>query len=260
MILDRIVDDKKAELEEVKSRLPLSELKSRTRDVWPTHDFAAALIDPARVTVIAEVKKASPSKGIIRVDFDPVAIARTYERNGASAISVLTEKRYFMGELGFLRAIRREVNLPLLRKDFIFDEYQVYEARAFGADAFLLIAAILDTARLKDLYALGRDLGLEILAEVHDEADLDKVLEAGFRVVGINNRDLRNFKVDIKNTAKLIKDIPYDRVVVSESGISTVKDMQFLKKTGADAALIGEAIMRERDYGTKLMELTGKAA
>lgn len=258
MILDRIVSDKKKELEDVKAKLPLTELKSRTRDVWPTHDFAAALIDADRVTVIAEVKKASPSKGIIRVDFDPVAIARTYERCGASAISVLTEKRYFMGELGYLRSIRREVDIPLLRKDFIFDEYQVYEARANGADAFLLIASILEPNMLKELYGLGRDLGLEVLAEVHDEEDLDKVLDCGFKVVGINNRDLKSFKVDIKTTARLIRDIPYDRVIVSESGISTVKDMEYLKRSGADAALIGEAIMRERDYGAKLRELTGR--
>ncbi len=259
MILDRIVADKKVELEATMAKLPLRELKAMARDIWPTHDFAAGLIDPNKVSIIAEVKKASPSKGMIRPDFDPVAIARVYEQNGARAISVLTEKRYFMGELDYLKAIRGSVDLPLLRKDFIFDEYQVYEARLSGADAFLLIASILDKERLQDLYMLGKDLGLEVLAEAHDEDDLEKVLDTGFSVVGINNRDLKTFKVDISTTGRLIKDIPYDRVVVSESGISTEEDMKYLKKIGADAALIGEAFMRERDFGKKLKGLAEAA-
>ena len=257
MILDRIVADKKDELEDTRARIPLKDIKYMARDIWPTRDFASALMDPDKVNIIAEVKKASPSKGIIRVDFDPVEIAWTYEMNGAKALSVLTEKRYFMGDLDYIRAIRPKVCLPILRKDFIFDEYQVYEARAAGADALLLIAAILDASRMKDLYMLAKDLGLETLAEVHDEDDLEKVLDAEFSVIGINNRNLKNFKVDIKNTGRLIKDIPYDRTVVSESGISTLNDIQYLKKAGADAALIGEALMREADYGAKLRELAG---
>jgi len=257
MILDMIVADKKEELKDTKARTPLRELRSIVRDVRPVNDFAAALIDPARVSIIAEVKKASPSKGIIRSDFNPLEIARTYEKNGARAISVLTERKYFMGDLGYLSQVSYGVSIPVLRKDFIFDEYQVYEARANGADAFLLIASILDKGRLLDLYLLGKELGLEALAEVHDENDLEKVLDGCFFVIGINNRDLNTFKVDIKTTARLIEDIPYDRVVVSESGISTVNDLQYLKKAGADAALIGEAIMREKDYGRKLRELTG---
>lgn len=257
MILDIIVKDKKEELDGVKSRLPLKELKAKVRDSLPCHDFAAALVNPDRVTVIAEIKKASPSKGLIRADFDPVAIAAAYEKNGAKAISVLTEKRHFMGDLSFLAEIRKKVNIPLLRKDFIFDEYQVYEAKANGADAFLLIAAILETSRMQDLYMLGRELGMETLAESHDERDLEKVLECGFIVVGINNRNLNTFDVDIKTTERLMRDIPYDKVIVSESGISSVDDMRYLKKIGADAALIGEAIMRQQDYGKKLKELAG---
>jgi indole-3-glycerol phosphate synthase len=257
VILDRIVADKVEELKGTKARLPLSDIKGMARDVWPTKDFAASLIEPDRVSIIAEVKKASPSKGIIRVDFDPVEIARAYEKNGAKAISVLTEKRYFMGELGYLRAIRAVVDIPLLRKDFIVDEYQVYESRANGADALLLICAILEKGQLQDLYLLAKDLGLEVLAEAHDEDDLEKALDAGFSVIGINNRDLKTFKVDIKTTGRLISDVPYDRTVVSESGISTADDMLYLRKAGADAALIGEAIMRERDYGRKLCELAG---
>lgn len=257
MILDRIVSDKKEELKDTKAHLPFNELKARVKDMPPARDFAAALIAPNAVSIIAEVKKASPSRGVIRADFDPVGIAATYEKNGARAISVLTERRYFLGELGFLPAIRAKVEIPLLRKDFIFDEYQVYEARANGADAFLLIATMLENSLMSDLYMLGKDLGLDTLAEVHDEADLDKVLEIGFDVIGINNRDLRSFKTDIKTTGRLIEKIPFDRTVVGESGIRTVEDMRYLQSVGADAALIGEAIMRERDFGAKLRELAG---
>ncbi len=259
MILDRIVADKKEELKGVKAALPLRELKAMTRDMSPARDFAAALIDPARVSIIAEVKKASPSRGVIRPDFDPVQIARVYEQNGARAISVLTEKRYFMGELGYLKDVRGSVGLPLLRKDFIFDPYQVYESRVNGADAFLLIASIMERETLADLYMLGRELGLEALAEAHDEADLEKALTAGFAVVGINNRDLATFRVDINTTARLLELIPGDRIVVSESGISTEDDMRYLRKIGVDAALIGEAFMREGDFGDKLKALAEAA-
>ena len=255
MILDRIIADKKEELRETKVRVPLSELKARLKDAPPARDFAAAISDPGRVRIIAEVKKASPSKGLIRADFDPVGIARTYEENGAKAISVLTESRYFQGDLLFLHNIRGKVRLPLLRKDFIFDEYQVYEARANGADAFLLIAVCLEKQLMGDLYHLGKELGMEALAETHDEEDLDKVLGLPFRVIGINNRDLKTFNVDIKTTERLIKGISKDKVAVSESGISTVDDMRYLQSIGARAALIGEALMREKDFGSKLNEL-----
>jgi len=256
VILDRIIADKKEELKDVKSRLPLRDLRSMVKDAAPPRDFCAALIDPDRVSIIAEVKKASPSKGIIRTDFDPVDIARTYEEGGAKAVSVLTERKYFQGDLGFLRDISRCIGIPVLRKDFIFDEYQIYEARANGADAFLLIASILGDAQMQDLYMLGRELGMEAVAEVHDRADLEKVIDFYYRVVGINNRDLKTFEVDIKNTGLLMEDIPQGRIVVSESGISTPGDLKYLREIGADAALIGEAIMREKDYGKKLRELT----
>ena len=255
MILDRIIADKKEELKDTKIRVPLSELKARIKDAPPVRDFAAAINDPGNVSIIAEVKKASPSKGLIRADFDPVGIARTYEENGAKAISVLTESRYFQGSLSFLSEIRKKVGLPLLRKDFIFDEYQVYEARVNGADAFLLIAVCLEKQLMGDLYHLGKELGMEALAETHDEEDLEKVLGLPFRVIGINNRDLKTFNVDIKTTERLIKGIPKDKVVVSESGISTVGDMRFLQGIGAGAALIGEALMREKDFGSILREL-----
>ncbi len=260
MILQRIVADKREELKDVKARLPFSEIKAMAADARPAMDFAAALIDKDAVSIIAEVKKASPSKGLIRPDFDPVSIARTYEENGARAVSVLTEKKYFRGDIGYLKWISGSIGIPVLRKDFIFDEYQVYEARANGADAFLLIASILEQGRMEDLYLLGKELGMEALAETHDEGDLDKVLDLTFKIIGINNRDLKTFDVDIKNTEYLIEEIPMDRVVVSESGISTRDDLKFLKSVGADAALIGEALMREKDFGKKLRELTSLQA
>ena len=257
MILDKIVADKKEELQGTKAGLPLGELKAMLLDARPARPFGSALVKPGRVSIIAEVKKASPSKGLIRADFDPLKIARTYEQNGASAISVLTEKKYFQGSLGFLAEISRTVTLPVLRKDFIVDEYQVYEARANGADAVLLIACILDRERLAGLYALAAGLGLGVLTEVHDDEDLGKALDVQADVIGINNRDLRTFNVDLATTGRLIKDIPRGKVVVSESGISTVEDMRYLKEAGAHAALIGEALMREEDYGGKLRELAG---
>jgi indole-3-glycerol phosphate synthase len=215
------------------------------------------LINPDAVSIIAEVKKASPSRGLIRPDFDPVTIARVYEENGARAVSVLTEKKYFKGDIGYLKWISGSIGIPVLRKDFIFDEYQVYEARANGADAFLLIASILERDQMEDLYLLGKELGMEALAEAHDEDDLEKILGLTFKIIGINNRDLKSFEVDIKNTEYLIEDIPMDRIVVSESGISTRDDLKFLQSIGADAALVGEALMREADFGKKLRELTG---
>ncbi len=257
VILDRIVADKIEELEGTKARLPLGELKAMLKDTRPVRHFRDALVKPGRVSIIAEVKKASPSKGLIRADFDPVTIARTYENYGASAISVLTEKSYFQGSLGYLADISRSVSRPVLRKDFIVDEYQVYEARANGADAVLLIACILDKDRLAGLLALAGGLGLQVLTEVHDSDDLGKALDVPAEIVGINNRDLRTFKVDIQTTGRLIRDIPQGKVVVSESGISTVEDMRYLKEVGAHAALIGEALMREEDYGRKLRELAG---
>jgi len=257
MILDRIVEDKKVELDGVKTRTPLADIKAMAADAVPARDFAGPLVDARKVSIIAEVKKASPSKGLIRADFHPVDIARTYEQNGASAISVLTESKYFQGDLSFLREISRNVTLPLLRKDFIFDTYQIYEARANGADAILLIAAILDAKKMQDMYLLAKDLGLEVLAEAHDEKELETALDAGCKVIGINNRNLGTFEVDIETTARLIKFIPYDRIIVSESGISTRQDIDRIKSAGADAALIGEAIMREDDYAAKLRELAG---
>ena len=258
MILDEIVAYKKEELVETKRGIPLADQKRRAADAGPTRDFGAALSTGGAIRLIAEVKKASPSKGVIRQDFDPVAIARVYEASGASCLSVLTETKYFQGDLAYLGTIRKAVGLPLLRKDFIVDAYQVYEARAAGADAVLLIAACLERRQLEDLLGLAAQLGLDVLVESHTYAELDKTLLAGGRIVGINNRDLSSFTVSLDTTFGLLKDIPTDRTVVSESGIATRDDVARLERAGVDAVLVGESLMREKDIGNKVKELLGK--
>ena len=245
MILDKIVADVKIDLAEKKKRVPLAEIaKIATVQPQPL-DFAAALRGN-KVRLIAEVKKASPSKGIICPDFNPVNIAKIYAANGAAAISVLTEPKYFQGSLDYLRDIKKALAakpLPLLRKDFIFDPYQVFEARAYGADCLLLIVAILSPAQLFELLQLSRQLGMMNLVEVHNTVELEIALNSGAAVIGINNRDLNTFKVDLKTTSVLRPLIPADRLVVSESGIKTRKDIQQLQEWGVNAALIGEALM-----------------
>jgi indole-3-glycerol phosphate synthase len=211
-----------------------------------------------KVRLIAEVKKASPSKGIICPDFNPVNIAKTYAANGAAAISVLTEPKYFLGSLDYLLDIKKALAakpLPLLRKDFIFDPYQIYEARAYGADCLLLIVAMLSPAQLSELLQLSQQLGMMNLVEVHNAAELEIALKSGAPVIGINNRDLNTFKVDLKTTSTLRPLIPADRLVVSESGIRTRKDMLQLQEWGVNAALIGEALMTSPDLAAKMKEL-----
>ena len=204
------------------------------------------------------MKKASPSKGVIRQDFDPVRIADTYQASGASCLSVLTEKNYFQGSLDYLGSIRKTVGLPLLRKDFIVDEYQIHEARAAGADAILLIAACLDRGQLEDFLGVAAGLGLDVLVESHTYPELDKSLLAGASIVGINNRDLQTFRVSLDATFGMLKDIPDDRTVVSESGIKTRDDVVRLEQAGVDAILVGESLMREQDIGKKVKELLGR--
>jgi len=257
MILDRIVADKRAEVQASKRSLPLAELGRLAREQVPPLDFTSALRGKG-VQLIAEVKKASPSRGVIRANFDPPEIARTYARNGASAISVLTESRYFQGSLEHLKSIREALGdrrLPLLRKDFIFDPYQVYESRASGADSLLLIVAILTPERLGELLALSHELGMSCLIEVHNEAELKIALNTPARVIGINNRDLNSFAVDLCTTQRLRPLVPPDRIVVSESGIKDRGDMAKLKEWGVDAALIGEALMAAPDIAAKMKEL-----
>jgi indole-3-glycerol phosphate synthase len=233
-------------------------VKARAADAGPARGFGKALSRSGAIRLIAEVKKASPSKGVIRGDFDPVRIAQAYEQAGASCISVLTEEKFFQGRLEYLAAIRKAAGLPLLRKDFIIDEYQVYEARAAGADAVLLIAACLEKDQMAEYLGIAGQLGLDALVESHTYRELDKTLLAGATLVGINNRDLSTFTVSLDTTLDLLKDIPDDRIVVSESGIKTRDDVVKLEKAGVDAVLVGEGLMREKDIGKKVKELLGK--
>jgi len=257
MILDQIVADNLRELEARKRSFPLEELKRVTLGQPPPLDFASALRGD-RIQLIAEVKKASPSRGIIRPDFNPVEIAKTYANNGASAISVLTESKYFQGSLNHLRDVRNALEnkrLPLLRKDFLSDPYQIYESRAYGADSLLLIVAILGPGKLKELLELSHQLNMSCLAEIHNEVELEIALGSGARIIGINNRDLNTFTVDLTTTERLRPLIPQDRIVVSESGIKNRNDMEKLKKWGVDAVLIGESLLSAPNIAARMKEL-----
>lgn len=256
MILDDIVRSKKQELAEVRERVPLSQLQARAPKQPPPRDMIAALKGEG-ISLIAEVKKASPSRGIIKAALDPVALAQTYAANGAAAISVLTEGKYFMGSLEHLSAIKGVLRdgPPVLRKDFIFEAYQIYESRAYGADCQLLIAAILGVGWLKELVSLARELGMSCLVEVHNESEVRKALDAGAELIGINNRDLYTFNVDLTTTIRLRPLIPPDRVVVSESGIRTREDVLRLSECGVDAILVGEELVSARDIAARMREL-----
>lgn len=256
MILDEIVSYKRIEVEErKKSSLPILEPTSLT-----TRNFADALRKPegALPRIIAEVKKASPSKGVIRTDFDHVAIAKAYEDAGAAAMSVLTDEKFFQGHLSYMTQCREATSLPTIRKDFIIDEFQIREASAAGADAILLIAAILDPMALKAFREAAAAMGMASLVEVHNEQELESALSSGAEIIGINNRDLQTFMVDIETTFRLRRLIPDDKIVVSESGIATRNDLNRLADAGVDAALIGETFMRAQDPGAKLRELIGR--
>jgi indole-3-glycerol phosphate synthase len=258
MILNEIIAHKKEELAETKRQTPFSDIRSMAQGAEPTRGFGKSLFTAGDIRLIAEVKKASPSKGVIRDEFDPVTIAKIYEESGASSLSVLTESRFFQGNLAYLGLIRKAVKLPLLRKDFIIDEYQIHEARAAGADAILLIAACLEKQQIEDYLAIAHQLGLDVLVESHTYKELDKSLHAGATLVGINNRDLTTFTVSLQTTLDLLKDIPDDRIVVSESGIRTRDDVAKLYQAGVDAVLVGESLMREKDIGIKVKELLGR--
>ena len=258
MILDEIIANKKQELAETKRQVPFSDIKSKAFGAEPTRGFGKALSSAGDIRLIAEVKKASPSQGVIREDFEPVTIAQTYEESGASCLSVLTDNKFFQGNLGYLARIRQAINLPLLRKDFIIDEYQIHEARAAGADAILLIAACMEKQQIEDYLGIAKQLGLDVLVESHTYKELDASLRAGATLVGINNRDLTTFSVSLQTTLDLINDIPDDRTVVSESGIKTRDDVVKLHLAGVDAILVGESLMREKNIERKVKELLGK--
>ncbi|MFQ6044243.1 MAG: indole-3-glycerol phosphate synthase TrpC [Candidatus Poribacteria bacterium] len=255
MILDTIVAHKQEEVKLQKNQLPLSGLIQTLRDIPPTRDFKAAISTTGKINLIAEVKKASPSKGIIREDFDAAGIALIYQSSGASAISVLTDERFFQGNLSYLTAIRETTSIPLLRKDFIIDEYQIYQARASGADAILLIAAILGLGIMQTFLRIAHSLDLDCLVEVHTESELKKVLDTEAQIIGINNRDLKTFQTSLDTTVRLRKLIPQDKVVVSESGIHSHQDVKMLQKCGVNAILVGEALMRSADINAKIKEL-----
>jgi len=259
MILDDIVRDKRRDLQRTKAAVSLAELQQRPLFRAGRHGFRAAL-QAQRRAIVAEVKKASPSKGVIRGDFDPVRIATAYAESGAAAISVLTEERYFQGHLDFLAAIRAVVDVPLLRKDFLFDPYQLYEARAYGADAVLLIVAMLSDTQVHELLWLADELNLAPLVEVHDRLELERAVDAGARILGINNRDLHTFYTTLATTEELVPLVPHDALVIAESGIETVADLQRLEHAGVTAFLIGETLMRASDPGAKLVELLSTGA
>lgn len=257
MILDDIVARKKEAVFASICARPLSALKELIGGQDEPLGFAAALTRDrgGQASIIAEVKKASPSKGLIREQFEPVAIALEYEAHGAAAISVLTEQSFFLGSSDYLSAIKKHVSIPVLRKDFLFDIYQIYETRALGADALLLIAAILEKDKLCELLHLTRELGMDALVEVHSREELDRVLQTDARIIGINNRNLNTFQTDIATTVELIGAIPEDKTVVSESGIASRADIVMLRRSGVDAFLIGESLMRQESPGARLAEL-----
>ncbi|SHE41499.1 indole-3-glycerol phosphate synthase [Caldanaerobius fijiensis DSM 17918] len=268
MILDEIVAYKKLQLEEEKRHVSIDTLMKAVNILLEdkgnkSRGFKCALligredismVRNGSIKIIAEIKKASPSKGAIKEDIIPADIARMYEAGGADAISVLTEKKYFLGDDSFIGEVKNAVALPVLRKDFIIDEYQIYQSKVIGADAVLLITAILGK-NLKRYYGLAKSLDLDCLVEVHDEGELDIALETGADVIGINNRNLKDFTVNLKNTEKLIKMIPQNVVKVSESGIRNPDDIKYLRSIGVDAVLIGEALMRSKNIIKSLEEL-----
>lgn len=256
MILDEIVEKRKIQLEREKATADFETVKKAAERLGrQCISFKNALAKPDRLSVISEVKKASPSKGLIQPDFAPVKIAKEYESCGANAVSCLTEEHYFQGSSEYFKAIRQAIGLPMIRKDFIIDEYQIYEARLMGADAILLIAAVLDDEKLKRFGDTARSLGLDILAETHDESELERVLALDFDIIGINNRNLKTFEVTLETTAKLAGMIPEGKVIVSESGIRDNADMKTVRSYGADAVLIGETLMRSGNIGATLTAL-----
>ncbi len=256
-ILDRIVASKRQEIAAARARVPAGELERRLSAAPPARDFRAALDRPGTVQFIAEVKRASPSAGLIRPDFDPVGIARAYAEHGAACVSVLTDGPFFQGHLSYLEAVRAAVSPPVLRKDFILDRYQLLQARAAGADAVLLIAEILDDQSLSLLLRQASELGLQCLVELYDAENLPRVLGAGARLVGVNNRDLRTFVTRLEHTLELAGKVPPGCCLVSESGIRSREDVLRLQAAGVRAVLVGETLMRAPDVGAKLDELRG---
>ena len=258
-ILKKIIVHKLEEVAKAKSAVTIGELKTRISDLeYVPRGFERHLREAVAsgwTAIIAEVKKGSPSRGVIREDFDPIGIAGIYQNGGATCLSVLTDEQFFLGHLRYLALIREAVSLPLLRKDFICDLYQIFEARAAGADAILLIAAMLDLNQLREFHALAKEIQLDVLLEVHDEAEMEQALKTDCTLIGVNNRNLRTFATDLGTTGRLARMMPPERLLVTESGINDRGDINRLAAEGAQAYLIGEAMMREADIGLKLREL-----
>jgi indole-3-glycerol phosphate synthase len=255
-ILTSIVAKKTEKLNVAKVSLPQSELRERIKRITKSRDFRGAIQrDEGPIRLIAEIKKASPSKGLIRSNFDPIEIASVYESKPVSALSVLTEEDYFQGQLSYIAQVRNITTKPILRKDFIFDEYQLYESRASGADAVLLIAAVLEQSQAREYLHLAGELGLTVLFEVHNEEELEKALRVDAEIIGINNRNLKTLSIDLSTTLRLKKEVPAGKIVVSESGIRTRKDVLMLQDNGIDAMLIGTSFMETPDIGRKIDDL-----
>ena len=256
-ILDKIVATKPQEIAAARAATSAAQLEQQIEEMLPCRDFFAALAAEGPIKLIAEVKKASPSKGVIREDFQPLEIAQAYERGGASCLSVLTDETYFQGSLTYLRQIRQQTSLPVLRKDFILDSYQLLEARAAGADAVLLIAECLDDCNLRKLHNETIALGMTPLVEFYEPGKLSRVLEAGATLIGVNNRDLRTFEVDLNHTIRMREHIPDDCLLVGESGICSRADVRRLEDAGVDALLVGESLMRQADIEAAVRNLLG---
>jgi indole-3-glycerol phosphate synthase len=251
-ILSKIIANKLIEIKQAKKKVALEDLIKKIKTLSKPRDFKKAISKKNKLCIIAEIKKASPSQGIIRRDFSAVNLAKTLEKSGADALSVLTDKKFFKGDISYIKKIKSRVKLPILRKDFIIDEYQVYESRVSGADAILLITGLLSVSKLKKFYILARNLGMNCIVEVHNRADLNKALSIKPDIIGINNRNLRTFKVDLSLSTKLKLLIPQGIITISESGIKDFECTKQLRKMGFNSALIGEAFMRMEAISTKL--------
>ncbi|QDU06735.1 indole-3-glycerol phosphate synthase TrpC [Gimesia aquarii] len=256
-ILEEIIATKQIEVSQAKARLPFEQLAEQLTDAPSIRDFVNSLKIHAPVGMIAEVKKASPSAGLIRDDFHPVDIARIYEASGAACISVLTDEHYFQGHLDYLKAVRKAVSIPVLRKDFIIERYQILEARVAGADSVLLIAECLDDNQLEDLYAYAKELGMSALVEIYDPQNLERVLKLSPPMLGINNRNLKTFVTTLDHSIQLSSEIPQNCLLISESGIQNRQDVLRLQNSGVGGILVGETLMRAPDIGEKVSELLG---
>ena len=257
-ILDSIVKQKRKELSFLKKKIRKESLILKCKQPRKIFNFKSSISKTDKINIIGEIKRLSPSAGVLRKAFDPVKIAKVYKKSGISALSVLTDEKFFAGKLEYLKLIKKNINLPILRKDFIIDDYQIYESYVAGADAILLIAQLLSRNKLKDFIKLTHKLGLVALVEVHNRRDLSKALDCGAMIIGINNRNLRTFKVTLQTTYKLIKLIPQTRIIISESGIKSHKDILNLKKAGINAVLIGEAFMKASNLAQEIKTLVGR--